>query len=102
MTNFEAIKNMDKESLELFLDQVYVTGINTGTYAQSLSEEDSTKVLDGLPFDGEWLDSEAEPAVINITDEDTPLLRALCSIVLKAAGVDVGDEDEIIDTAKIK
>lgn len=101
MTNLEAVQKMDKDSFEAFLDQVYVTGINTGSYAQTLTEDDANEVLDRFPFNKEWLDDEAEPAVLHIIGEDAYMLRALCKIVMEAAGI-YGGTDEVVDTAKIE
>ena len=39
MDNFDAIKRMDKAALEDFLDQVYLTGLNTGMYAATLPND---------------------------------------------------------------
>lgn len=89
MTNLEAVQRMDKESFAEFLDQVYLTGINTGSYAQTLTEDDANDVLDRFPFDKDWLDAEAEPAVLNIIGEDAHMLNALSSIVLEAAGIEI-------------
>lgn len=52
MDNFDAIKRMDKTQLESFLDQVYLTGLNSGMYAATLSNdsEEQAMLLDENPF----------------------------------------------------
>ena len=46
MDNFDAIKRMDKTQLETFLDQVYLTGVNSGMYAVTLPNDEY--ILDAL------------------------------------------------------
>ena len=46
MDNFDAIKRMDKTQLETFLDQVYLTGVNSGMYAATLPNDEY--ILDAL------------------------------------------------------
>lgn len=55
MTNFEAIKNLTFEQLEKLLDQVFLTGFNTGY--QSVVDPD---IHDGNPFNEEWLSAEVD------------------------------------------
>jgi len=55
MKNFEAIINLSPEHLEKFLDQVFLTGFNTGY--QSLVDPD---IHDGNPFNVEWLNNDVE------------------------------------------
>lgn len=96
MDNFDAIKQMDRASMEAFLDQVYLTGLNTGMYAAGLpndSEEQFT-LLDENPFDKTWLGSEAEPALLSTCadEEDEHVLNALAAAVLRSAGIHTPEE----------
>ena len=52
MDNFDAIKRMNKTQLETFLDQVYLTGVNSGMCAATLSNdsEEQAMLLDENPF----------------------------------------------------
>jgi len=95
MDNFEAIKNMDRAAMERFLDQVYLTGVNVGMYAASLSmgSDEQNSVLEETHFDKAWLCADAEPATLG-TDAgsgDEYLLESLCEVVLRAA-VDNDDQ----------
>lgn len=38
MNNFDAIGHLDVEKMENFLDQVFLTGLNTGMYAATLND----------------------------------------------------------------
>ena len=64
MTNYEAIINLTPELLEKFLDQVFLTGFNTGY--QSLVDPD---IHDGNPFNTDWLNAEAEE-FHNLVEDD--------------------------------
>lgn len=92
MTNFEGILNMDLHDMEAFLDQVYLTGLNTGMFAATLpgDSEEQNQLLDHNPFDQAWLSQDAEEAVIykRAADGDEYLLDALTTAVLRAAGID--------------
>ena len=59
MDNYDAIKRMGKTQLETFLDQVYLTGVNSGMYAATLSNdsEEQAMLLDENPFSEKWLSS---------------------------------------------
>lgn len=96
MDNFEAIKQMDRASMEAFLDQVYLTGLNTGMYAATLpnDSEDQLALLDKNPFDEAWLVSEAEPALLDTyaDGEDEHVLNALAAAVLRSAGIHTPEE----------
>ena len=39
MTNYEAIKRMTLEQMEIFLDNVYLTGMNNALYLSRLTED---------------------------------------------------------------
>ena len=64
MTYYEAIKNLSSEKLEKFLDQVFLTGFNTGYH--SLVDPD---IHDGNPFDADWLGTSVEGPHAIIEDE---------------------------------
>lgn len=72
MDNFDAIKRMSREQMESFLDNVYVTGLNNGTYAASLENdtEEQRAMLDDNPYDGKWLAEESEDATRLVFAED--------------------------------
>lgn len=48
--------------MENFLDQVFLTGLNTGMHAATLNDtpEVQAELLDRNPFDLAWLSAEAE------------------------------------------
>ena len=95
MTNFDAIKQMDKAALEFFLDQVYLTGFNTGTLAATLPQ-DSDEQLDLMsetPFNEAWLSSSAEKATLcALTGNDEEyLLDALTIAVFRLVEIDADE-----------
>lgn len=92
MDNFLAIKQMDRSALEAFLDQVYLTGLNTGLYAATLPNEsdEQAELLDENPFDEVWLSSEAENATLGTYagEDDEYMLNALTNAVFRIAGIE--------------
>ena len=95
MNNYEAIRNMTAEQMESFLDQVYLTGLNTGMYAARHEEDE--EILDINPFDTTWLMSPAEKATAAVADEeDGYLLDALMESVLRSAGISWEDALRIV------
>ena len=52
MTNFEAIIQMDAAKLEIFLRNVYLTGLNTGLCAAAMEEARQ----EAVPYDIGWQD----------------------------------------------
>ncbi len=64
MTNYEAIKNLTPDLLEKFLDQVFLTGFNTGY--QSLAD---VKMSEENPFDEDWLNAEVEESDELVEDD---------------------------------
>lgn len=98
MKNFDAIMRMNKAEMEAFLDQVYLTGLNTGMYAAALpnDSDEQAKLLDDNPFSNQWLSSEAEQATLKITAEDGDgyILDALAAAVFRSAGISVSREEE--------
>lgn len=98
MDNFDAIKRMNKTQLETFLDQVYLTGVNSGMYAATLSNDsdEQAMLLDENPFSEKWLSSEAEQATMGAMAEDGDeyILDSLATAVLRGAGISVSKEEE--------
>lgn len=98
MENYDAIKRMSKVELEAFLDQVYLTGLNTGMYAATLpnDSEEQLLLLDENPFSETWLSSEAEKATLGAMAEDGDeyILDALATAVFRSAGIQVSEEEE--------
>lgn len=92
MDNFDAIKRMSREQMESFLDNVYVTGLNNGTYAASLENdtEEQRAMLDDNPYDGKWLAEESEDAtrLVFAEDGDNYLTNTLCEAIFRATGID--------------
>ena len=85
-TNYDAIIKMQPDRMERFLDQVYLTGLNTGMYA---AKYDDDSVLEDNPFDASWLEAEAEKATaVGFADDgDEFMLNALTEAVLRSAGI---------------
>lgn len=98
MENYDAIKRMSKAELEAFLDQIYLTGLNTGMYAATLpnDSEEQALLLDENPFSDKWLSGEAEKAMLEITaeDGDNYILDALAVAVFRSAGVPFPEEEK--------
>lgn len=86
MTNYEAVCRMNPRQMESFLDQVYLTGLNQGMYAER-SQDDS--ILEENPYHLQWLQAPAEEATAQITAEDGDLLllSALTETILRNAGI---------------
>lgn len=98
MDNFEAIMRMDRNALEAFLDQVYLTGVNTGMFAAGLpnDSDEQAELLDENPFNEKWLSSEAENATLGTCagEEDEYILDALATAVFRSAGIQIPEEGE--------
>ena len=91
MDNYEAIMKMDREHLAAFLDDVYVTGLNSGMYAATReSDEEQNNVLDEFPYGEAWLASNAEPATLFkvAEDGDDYILEASAKATLRLAGIE--------------
>lgn len=97
MDNYEAIRRMNREQMETFLDNVYLTGLNTGTYAASLKNdsEEVKALLDEAPYDTEWLSGEAEKTTISVfaEDGDIYLPNALCKAILRVTVIDPSSDE---------
>ena len=98
-TNYDAIIKMQPDHMEHFLDQVYLTGLNTGMYAAT---NDDDSVLDDNPFDATWLAAEAEKATAMgfVDDGDEFMLNALTEAVLRSAGIMQNKKE--VELAKVK
>ena len=90
MDNYEAILKMSREQLEVFLDNVYCTGLNNGMYFSRQPEGQANELLDENPFDITWLKKDAECATLctECDDGDEYLLEALVESVVRNAGID--------------
>lgn len=87
MDNSEAIRKLSRTQMESFLDQVYLAGLNTGTYLANLPDEKEEEYLrDENPFDEKWLSAPAEPALTS--DHDEHLLSALTKAIFRIVGAD--------------
>jgi len=79
MKVYEAIKNLTAEQMEKFLDQVFLTGMNTGHHMLVDPE-----IYDENPFDEAWLNSEAEsPALVVNEDGESLVIEPLANVVLR-------------------
>ena len=85
MKKFEAIKNLTSEQLEKFLDQVFLTGLNTGY--QSLVDPD---IHDGNPFDSDWLNAEVEehPALVEDEMGEGLIIEPLAKVLIRIVEFD--------------
>ena len=85
MNNYEAIKNLTSEQLEKFLDQVFLTGFNTGY--QSLVDPD---IHDGNPFDTDWLNADVDEAHTLVEDEagERLIIEPLVSVIKRIVEFD--------------
>lgn len=97
MDNYEAIRRMSREQMDTFLDNVYLTGLNTGTYAASLEDDskEQNSLLDENPYNTKWLSGEAEKATdpVFAEDGDAYLPDALCKAIFRVAGIDPEDDE---------
>ena len=94
MTNYEAIKRMTMEQLEIFLDHVYLTGMNNALYLSRLTE-DEVADFDYETYDHPWLVSEAEEATEYVFDDDgeTYMPFYLVKAIYRNADIDVDELD---------
>lgn len=100
MTNYQAIMKMHPKQMSGFLDQVYLTGLNTGMYAAKHNDD---SVLDDNPFDMTWLAAEAEKATtLGSSDAgDGYMLRALTKAVFRSAGIKRYEKPQKITEIKV-
>lgn len=89
MNNLDAILKMDLKKMAIFLDQVYLTGLNKGMHAATLDGEDQEEYLQGSPYGEHWLLSEAEDAtaLVFADDGDTYLPEPLAEAIMEIAGI---------------
>ena len=96
MDNFEALQKMSREQLAVFLDYIYLTGLNNGWYMGRLPEDDPQRdqLLEGYPYGAAWLAAEAEPAALCAVTEDgeMSLPEAFVQAAMRAA--QMAEEDE--------
>ena len=78
MTNIEAIKNLTDAQLENFLDQVFLTGLNTGYH--SLVDPD---LYDKNPFDESWLNADVEehPSLVENASGERLIIKPLAKVI---------------------
>lgn len=97
ITNYEAIRRMSVEELAFFLDNVYLTGLNNGMYAERLqSEEEKFEILDEFPYDENWLTAPAEYATLQPfgeTGDDDELTEVFVKSVTRNLNIE-DDENE--------
>lgn len=100
MTNYQAIMEMPPKHMADFLDQVYLTGLNTGMYA---AKQNDDRVLDDNPFDKIWLAAEAEKATTLCSSDvgDGYMLRALTKAVFRSAGIKRYEKPQKITEIKV-
>ena len=86
MIYYEAIKNLTPKLLEEFLDQVFLTGLNTGY--QSLVDPD---IHDGNPFSLDWLNANMEgtPALVEDEAGEKLIIEQLANIVRRIVDFDM-------------
>lgn len=89
MDNYTAIMKMSKKQLEMFLDDVYCTGLNNGMYASEHPENDD--ILVDFPFNEKWLSADAEPATLCPEGEDGDgyLTEFFAQSAIRHAGIDI-------------
>ncbi|MBR2636935.1 MAG: hypothetical protein IKD34_07870 [Oscillospiraceae bacterium] len=97
MNNFQGISLMDPAGMELFLEQVYLAGVNFGLYLSEHPDEES--VYGKNPFTLCWLRDCAESAVCDISNcvSSNSLLHALSQAILLQAGI---SQEQIIQMVK--
>jgi len=78
MKYYEAIRNLTPEQLEKFLDQVFLTGLNTGYH--SFVDPD---IHDGNPFDMNWLNADVDgaPALVENESAEGLVIEQLVSVI---------------------
>lgn len=91
ISNYDAIKNMSPEQMTYFLECVYTTGINDGTY--SADHETETVVIETCPYNKKWLASPAEDATryVFAEDNDEYIPKALVKSILRTSGINSED-----------
>jgi len=94
MTNHEAIKNLTQEQLEHLLDQVFLTGLNTGYCLSVFPDTD-----DENPFDANWLNAEVEesPALVEDETGESLIIGPLTDAILRIVAFDADAMPENIN-----
>ena len=85
MKNYEAIKKLTPELIEKFLDQVFLTGYNSGY--QSLVDPD---IYDGNPFNADWLTEDVGEHPNLVEDElgESLIIEPLVKVVTHIVELD--------------
>lgn len=83
MNNYTALTSLHKGELAYILDQIYLTGLNTGIFVAGLADHDPRKMslMEEFPYGEEWLSAEAEPAFTASEGEEADLLDALIAAI---------------------
>ena len=86
MKNLDAIRSLTIDQLVRFLDQVFLTGLNTGY--QSLVDAD---LDDENPFNTDWVNADVDGSPILVEDEtgERLIIEPLLNIVKRIAEFDV-------------
>ena len=93
MKNYEAIKALTPEQLVRFLDQVFLTGLNTGY--QSLVDPD---IYNGNPFNEDWVSADVDGEPILVEDEtgEGLIIEQLVNVVNRIMEFDMDSISEDI------
>lgn len=93
LTNYDCIKKMSISQMEVFLDEIYCAGLNTGIFASKRNDID---ILDENPFSVKWLTDKAEPAVLptNTINDERECLNAFVKMALRNAEIEYDVESE--------
>ena len=95
MTNYEAIKHMTMEQLEIFLDHVYLTGMNNALYLSRMTEDEAAD-FQYETYDHPWLVSEAEEATKYVFDDDGDMFMPeyLVKAIFRNVGIDKNEQEQ--------
>ena len=93
MKNYDAIITLSPEYLEKFLDQVFLTGFNTGY--QSLIDPD---LSNENRFNSNWLNEEVEehPLLVENETGESLIIKPLAEIVMRIMEFDIESTPEDI------
>lgn len=82
MKYYEAIINLSLENMEKFLDQVFLTGFNSGH--QSLVD---IEIDDENPFNSAWLNVEVDcsPALVEDEAGESLIIEQLAALIIRMA-----------------
>ena len=96
MDNFEALRQMSREQLAVFLDYIYLTGLNSGWDMGRLPEDDPQreKLLEESPYGAQWLAAEAEPAARCAVTEDGEMCLPEAFVQAAMRAAQMAEEEE--------